>query len=364
MERYTQFLERMASISPGVHLHIAGKLWQQQIDEDEATPDALTVECFSVMIDEAFELGLEFDCTRADLCASYYDLDKTLLFFEVVFPTPLYRSIAEDDGFRLWLTTTVCDGAGDPDQGTAMNLLTYLAYEHPRASRPLIAADAGEDSAAADHLDVGAPVFEATYQLLHDKLRSTPVFDAYVASILAVHAGPIEVPIDPDEQAAYLELAAWRIGRLRGAADHLLRAMPEQGAALEPQYARIETYKVIATAADDLARNTWAYVTNARRTTDVITPQEQALLARFNQEQNAQAPLFEAYFRLRGEPLTRTDCASIILGCYDETITKDAFIAATTAAFDRLKDLLPPADPRLHVFIQTACLTLAGKFDA
>ena len=60
MDQHTILLERMASISPGVRVHLGGENWLQHIDADEITPRLLVLECFSVMIDEVYELGIEF----------------------------------------------------------------------------------------------------------------------------------------------------------------------------------------------------------------------------------------------------------------------------------------------------------------
>ena len=204
MDQCKALLEKMASISPGVRIHLGGEQWQLQIDADEITPQTLVVECASVMIDEAFEIGIEFYCTRSELCDNFYHLDKLLLLFEVIFPTPLYRSITEDAGFKRWLVATVRDAAGDPDYTTIINILHYLTEDHPTAQN----------------------TFLDTYTFLHDKMRSTPVFDAYVMSILETDNTPFEAPVDVDVVTQYLNHIRSNVSRLLRAIDLLHRREP------------------------------------------------------------------------------------------------------------------------------------------
>jgi len=361
MEQNAQFLERMASISPGVHLHLSGELWKQHIDEDEHTLHDLVLECFSMMIDEAFELGVEFFCSRGELCDTGYHLDRTLLLFEIIFPMPLYRSITEDDGFRTWLTSTVCDGAGDPEQTNIMNLLEYLAFTYRIVRHTYIPPENEDISSDPDLPEPEISIFQDTYQLLHDKIRSTPVFDEYVTSVLSVNTTPFQCPIDPDEQKDYLDHVNTRITRLLEAVDHLDRTIPTIHDMIELQYQRIEIYRRVSIASDTLSNNTWAFM-HVYKPLVPPTPFEQAMIARFIFEQNAQVPLFEVYFRIQENPLTRSDCVSLILGCYDESSTKDVFVTSTASTFYKIRHLMPQADQTLHVFIQNVCLNLAGTF--
>ena len=125
-------LDRMATISPGVKLHISGHLWKENVDEDDLTPTILINECFAIVIQEAYELGIEFYCTLADLCESFYTMDKVLLLLEVVFPTPLYRSLVEDSGFKKFIFA-VADGTGD-DESSIITILEYLAIYNAETS--------------------------------------------------------------------------------------------------------------------------------------------------------------------------------------------------------------------------------------
>ena len=118
-----------------------------------------------------------------------------------MYPTPLYRSITEDDGFKRWLISTIKDGAGDPNDTTIMNLLNYLAFDHP----------------------VSGDVFLDTFNFLHDKIKSTQVFDAYILSILSVDNTPFDVPVDTLSVSEYLTHVQDNITRMLRAIDTLNR---------------------------------------------------------------------------------------------------------------------------------------------
>lgn len=339
MDQHTILLERMASISPGVRVHLGGENWLQHIDADEITPRLLVLECFSVMIDEVYELGIEFYCTREDLCDNLYDLDKTLLLFEVVYPTPLYRSITEDDGFKRWLISTIKDGAGDPNDTTIMNLLNYLAFDHP----------------------VSGDVFLGTFNFLHDKIKSTQVFDAYILSILNVDNTPFDVPVDTLSVSEYLTHVQDNITRMLRAIDTLNRKFPSVQNTIQLQYNRVDIYKRNAISTDTLQNNVWMY--QIQKQTDVPeTPMMQVLIVKFTKEFEGITPFYEDYFKLLNQEMTRDDIVSLVVGCFERTVTKDAFTSLVDSATQRLSSLMSKTDAGLHVFIQSVCLCLVQEF--
>lgn len=333
MDLYKQLLERMASISPAVRVHLGGNQWRIHIDEDEVTPMILVSECLSMMVDEVFELGVEFFCAREELCENLYHLDKTLLLFEVIYPTPLYRSITEDDSFKRWLSSIVYDGAGDQDYTTITNILQYLAMEHPHAQ----------------------DTFYDTYVFLQDKIRSTPVFDIYVKSILGADNTPMSTPVDPQVVVPYLNSIQEKFSKLLRATDVLSRSIPSAPI----QYTRLHIFKNNAIKPDTVENNIWVYQT-LQQTTIPYTPAEQVLLVRIIREFESTTPLFEEYFKLIGSPITQDDIISIVLGCFIKTTTKKAFAASVDSTFQRLDKLLPGL--QVQVLIQTVCLTLIKEF--
>lgn len=341
MTLHASLLERMASVSPGVRAHLGGELWQQQISEDEISSQTLVLECFSVLIDESYEIGLEFFCARSDLCDNMYHLDLTLLLFEAVYPTPLYRSISETEGFKLWITATVQDGGGDPDNTTIQNILEYLALDYPDVNN----------------------TFYDTYVFLHDKLTSTPVFDAYVLSILATDTIPFEAPVDSEMLQSYLDYVQKHTSWLLKAVDYTYANSSYTGlhADIQLQYNRLSIYKNNATTADTLANYAWMFQ-QQQSPTESINPVEQALVIRFTREFESNTPLYEEYFRLRGTYLSQADILSLMLGCMKEDSTKESFTANVDATFQRLKDLLTTDDTSLQLFITGRCLELAREF--
>ena len=334
MDLHNTLLERMASISSEVRNHLGSKSWLLQIDEDEINPQTLVLDCMSLMIDEIYDFGVEFYCTREELCENLYILDKVLLLFEVIYPTPLYRSFTEDTGFKRWLISTVIDGAGDPNNTTILNLLNYLA---------------NENEATID-------LFTDTYNFLHDKVLSTPIFDIYIANILTTDNTPYEPIVDKEEITEYLGYVQTTITKLLHAIDILNSINPDS----EIQYTNIGIYKNNKTILDKLPINTWIYQTN--KSTNTLTPIEQSLLVRYTREFKSITPIYEDYYRVRSLPLTRNDVISIIIGCFEQTTTRDAFTSLVDTSFQRLTDLLPATDTGLHVFIQTVTLTLVKEF--
>ena len=339
MNQNTRLLERMASISPGVRAHLGGEIWQEHLDEDEVTPETLVLECFSLMIDESYELGLEFYCSRADLCDNFYHLDRTLLLFEVVYPTPLYHNIIEDEGFKRWILATVRDGGGDPDNSTIIDLLQYLAIDHPKAG----------------------DTFYDTYTFLHDKLLSTPVFDIYVMSILETDITQLDVPTDPETLSSYLTHIKTMVDKQLRAIDYLKNTIPTLQININVQYNRLDMYKANTTTADALAKYVWVYQMQ-QRTEIMPTPIEQALIARFTLEFESTTPFYENYFQQRNQPLTQDDQVSLILGCFLLTTTKEAFVFQVDATFARLSNLIAVNNVSNQVFISTICFKLTQEF--
>lgn len=336
---YKFLLERMASISPGVRAHLGGEHWQLQIDSDEIDSQTLTHECFSLMIDEVFELGIEFYCVREDLCDSLYHIDKTLLLFEVIYPTPLYRSIIEDDGFKRWLVATVRDGAGDPDDTTIMNILNYLSNDHPGAQE----------------------IFTDTYDFLHDKILSTPVFDTYILNILETDNTSFDVPIDHDAFVHYIDNLKQNVERLIKAIDLINHLDSDLNQSI--QYNRLSIYKTNAIDYNTLAQNVWMYK-KSRQTDIPLTQKEQLLLIKFTYEFEGITPFYDVYYRLHAQQLSRNEVVSIIFGCLLKTESKDVFVNDVDTTIQRLIDLIDKTDINLRVFIQKVCLKLVREFYA
>lgn len=339
MDTQKTLLERMASISPGVRAHLGGEIWQIHIEEDEISTDRLVQECFSILIDEAYELGLEFFCQRADLCDTLYHVDLTMLFFEVVFPTPLYRNLCEDDGFKRWIIATSVDGAGKPGEQTAPQLLFFLAYYHPTAGQ----------------------IFEPCYEFLQDKLRSTPVFDTYLAAILSTDILRVDVPTDPTVLERYLTHVKADADQILRAFDRLLAVMPELESSSEVLYNRLRRFKEESTLVDLLADRVWA-ADMIVRVTPPPTPAEQALTERITRQFFTSLPFFEEYFSLLGIPLTQADIACLVVGCLARAPTKASFLTEATSIFQRVGKLLPLNDPATRTFIAAVCFNLAQEF--
>ena len=338
MDIYQNLLERMASISPGVRLHLEGEHWQVHIDADDVTPKLLVNECISLMIDEVFELGLEFFCTRDSLCDSLYHVDKLLLFFEVIYPTPLYRSINEDGQFKSWLISLVRDGAGDTDYTTAMNLLHYLSVDHPSTG----------------------DTFQDTYVFLQDKLVSTQTFDTYVQSIIDADNAQFEAPVDHQQVCEYLDHITKNIATLLRVIDFLSNSNPDPSLNIKDQYFRLQEYKTNATRVEGLHNNVWVY--HQTKKSDVKPfPIEQAYIERFTIEFESVTPLFERYFRFKGQQLLKEDIFSILLGLITISPTKEVFMSSVDLTFQRLSDITPKSDSTLHVFIQTLCFNISKE---
>jgi hypothetical protein len=339
MNQHGILLERMASISPGVRSHLGGEFWQQQIPEDEIDSNSLVIECFSVMVDEAYEMGLEFFCLRGDLCDTTYHLDLTLLLFETVYPTPLYRNISENMAFKNWIVATIRDGGGNPDNTSVIELLEFIALDYP------------------DENDT----FYDTYVFLQDKLKSTPVFDLYVLSILETDVIPFSAPIDVEMLSAYLASVKKYVERYLKTIDVLHSKVPELHDQIQLQYNRVALYKQNVTAETNLDNYTWAFHLH-QNPTESLTLIEQALLARFTTEFEAAVPFYEEYFKLCNQTLTRGDAVSLIIGCLMSNTTRETFAQAVDAVFTRLTILLPKEDTTIRVFITQICLTLSQEF--
>jgi hypothetical protein len=336
MDNHHLLLARMASISPGARLHLEGKLFLEHIDADEIDSQQLVNEVFTVIIDEAYELGIEFHCTLSDLCESFYDLDTVLLLFEVVFPTPLYRSITEDAGFKTVISALVLDGAGDPHETTVMAILTYLAR---------------------DHRDTQA-IFTDTHRFLEDKMTSTPVFDTYVRSILDADNTPFDAPVDVATVTAYIAHIADKVFRLLKAIDVVRLKRRADASGFQIHYNRLDIYKVNATDAAAAPRYAWVYQI---RQSPMITPVEQALTVSIVTDFKSTTPFFEEYFTIRQAPLLIEDVISLVLGCFAESFTKESFTSDVDAVFQRLTKETPLSHD-LHLVMQKTVLVLIEEF--
>lgn len=335
MELFTSLLDRMATISPGVRNHIGGEFWQIHIDPDEIDLPSLVLECFSLMIDEVYDIGIEFYCTRADLCDSFYHLDKTLRLFEIIYPTPLYKRITEDDGFKRWTIAVVRDGAGDTDHTSVIDFLHYFVFDQPDAN------DVSYD----------------TLVFLEDKVSSNPVFDFYIQAIIDTDNTPYEPVVDPSEIEAYLNHVQNESARLLRAIDSL---RPIITTTLQLQYSRFDIYR--ANATESSAIKNYIFVYQMSKTGEDPTPREQDFVARFTKEFDSITPFYEEYFRIQGKVLTRDDVVSLILGCFDITESRDSFTNKSDTVFHHLSDLLPQSDPMIRSFISKVCLHLIQEF--
>lgn len=331
-----ELLERMASISPGVRLHIEGRQWLVNIDEDEITHQMLVNECFAIMINEAYELGIEFFCTLGDLCESFYVIDKTLLLFEVVFPTPLYRSITESDPFKTMISTIVVDGVSYHDESSICTLLERLAIY-------------SDDSMASVFLD--------TYTFLQDKIKSTPVFDHYVKSILDVDNTPFSPEADVDTIKNYLNYVQLTFTKLLKAADILNNKMKSKSSVVNI-YEKINDFKIKASEKDTLDRFSWAYEPK-----DMVgQPTIQVLVEKYKTQFQASVPFYEDYFILRKLPVSNEDIPTLILGAYIETKTKEAFLSKVTDIFKRLVANDKIITDEMNFIIQNINIVLVQEF--
>lgn len=308
-------LERMASISPGVLLHITGQLWQLNIDEDDINQKILVNECFAVMIKEAYDLGIEFYCTLDELCESYYAIDKGLLLFESIFPTPLYRNITESPSFKTVLESIVLNGAEIAGESSVMTLLEHLAlYNEPTQS-----------------------VFADTYAFLQDKMQSTAMFDQYAASILSVANTPRAIEIDPDFVQAYLQLVQMSYSHLLKIADFLNHASINglDNFNFDSVYDAIDDYKTIAIEADTLEEYSWAQT--AKQESDPL-PVTQALIEKYRVQFASSIPFYDEFFIARKiTTLTTTDLITLVMGAFLSAQTHEAFSSAVQTSFALLK---------------------------
>jgi len=358
MDDHNTLLERMASISPGVRLHLEGKLWLQHIDEDEVDSQQLVNECFSVIVSEAYEIGIEFHCTLNDLCESFYHLDQVLLLFEVVFPTPLYRNITEDASFKTFLTTVVVDGVSNEGESSIMTILHYLAYDHPSLT---------------DEEETTQNIFQDSCLFLEDKLRSTPAFDTYVKSILDVDNTPFDVPVDVETLGQYITHVNSRVARLLKAIDTIKTNTIIDVSLIAMQYNRVIIYRNNAIEPTAMPRYAWAYQLTQ---SPIQTSTEQALLIKINQEFDSITPFYEEYFRIQipsrwispdsthigmTDFLTQ-DVISLILGCFDESTTLEAFTSAVDAVFHRFITRGMIMSNEMYALVHRITMSLTQEF--
>lgn len=310
-------LDRMASISPGVHLHISGHMWKVNIDEDDLTQQMLVNECFAIMIREAYELGIEFFCTIQDLCESFVTIDHTLLLFEVLFPTPLYRSINESDAFKMMISAICLDGSSMADETSAVSVLEYLGLYN-------------EDTTA---------VFEASFNFLQDKMKSNAMFEQYVASILAVSNTPMAVEVNPDIIAVYLQSVQTIYTELLRITDTLIhQAPPSLIEVLDTVsvYDSIEEYKTVAIEESTLEEYSWMHAAIQEQEPLPVT---QALIEKYRSRFASAVPFHSEYFVLRKiTELTNCDLVTLVLGSLlISGASNEAFVASVQTEFQTLK---------------------------
>lgn len=329
-------LQRMASISPGALLHLTGRTWLENIDEDNITHQMLVNECFAVMIGEAYELGIEFYCTLSDLCESLYTIDKTLLLFEVVFPTPLYRSITEDESFKKLLSSIVLDSMEIEGETSIQTLLEQLGVFQEKTTS----------------------IFKDTYLFLHDKMKSTPVFDAYVRSTFDIDNTPMTAEINNQEIAEYLNSVQTTFQKLLKAADLLYsKGIPREN--FVTIYDSINEYKTKAIDPITLDDYTWMH---HNKNIDTPTPMTQLLLEKFRIQFTASVPLYEEYYILRDNPVLITDVPSLLLGIYITTCTKDNFLSTVTDTFNKLQANGKTISNDMLILIQNISLILVREY--
>ncbi|CAK9254151.1 unnamed protein product [Sphagnum jensenii] len=332
----------MASISPGVRFHIESETWKQHIDEDEVTIEALVNECATIIIDELYELGVEFFCTRNDLCDGYYHIDKLLLFCEVIFPTPLYRTITEDEAFRRYLVSTVVEGAGDPEISTAMDILAHLTFQHQQA----------ED------------IFLDTYLFLNDTMKSTPVFDRYIISVLNTDNTPFTADIDKNEIDSYLDRFKAATSRLRNAIDEIRLSFDQAKDVVDIQYDRLEQYISNKTDPEALLKYIWVDTMHAveQQSSGQLTPIEQTLMLRYEMEFQSITPFYETYYRLQDSRPNKADALSLVLGAYDTTTTREDFTHQVDTIFQRMAGFQYILDTDIHMFVMSVTMFLVQEF--
>ena len=329
-------LERMASISPSARLQITGHLWRVNIDSDEITQQLLMENCFASVITEAYELGIEFFCTLADLCQSTYVLDKVLLLFEVVFPSPLYKSIVEDDGFRRFITAVNEGGSSYAGESSILSILEYLALYNEATQE----------------------IFYDTYVFLQDKIHSTPIFDEYVSSILMVDNTPVTVPADDAAIEKYTRLMQTQFDQLLSGADALFRNLPNKGN-MVAVYDAIHNYKITTTAQDTLLEFSWAHTVDGD---ELTIPMAQVLKTKYMMLFRATTPFSEEYFLARNLPILPEHLYTLVLGTYLGSETKDAFFANVKNTFDRLTTAGRVFDDDTKLFIQKLIVAMTQEY--
>ena len=309
-------LQRMASISPGVRLHITGRMWIVNIDPDEITEKLLVNECFALMINEAFELGIEFYCTLGDLAESYVTIDQTLVLFELLYPTPLYRSITESDSFKNMISSVTIEGAEISGESSVITILEYLAVYN----------------------DDSSSTFSDTYSFLKDKMKSTQIFDQYVNSILEVANTPMAVQIDQNVIITYLQHIQSTYSKLLKLADHyfyIQSPLSTFSIDRDSVYDSIEEYKTTAIESDNLNQYSWAF--NARDDKNP-TPVIQALIEKYRIQFCQSIPFYDEYFISRKvTEVTNVDIFTLILGVCIDTETTDAFVSKVQDSFKVLQ---------------------------
>lgn len=307
-------LERMASISPGARIQITGKRYQLNIDEDQITQQLLMLQCFSEVVSEAYELGIEFYCTLGDLCQSGYTVDKVLLLFEVIFPSSLYKSITEDEDFKQFLSSVVYNGASYNNESSILTILEYLAIYNEKTK----------------------DIFYDTYVFLQDKMVSTPVFDIYVQSIFEASNTKIDIPQNNETTNSYLDLINRNTNKLLKAADLLFSILKIEDQK-DSVYNLIQNYKIVNINADTLTTYSWVFGPNKEE--ELKIPMAQVLQDKYLTQFRASTPFDEDYFILRKEPVLPQHLYTLVLGKYLVSETRDEFYNSSALCFSRLADI-------------------------
>ncbi len=338
-DTHTTLLERMATISPGVRQHITGELWQLNIDQDEITTPTLVNECFSILIGEAYELGLEFYAELAELCDSLYHLDMVVLLCEVIFPTPFYISLTEDPGFKRWVQATFIDAATTEEGDSAIGaLLYYLAVENPKT----------------------AELFTETYQFLQDKLTSTPSFLSYVERMLEVDNLQFNAIVDPATITSYLTHSQTVASKLLQAVDRWRQAGQLTDTVLKACYNSIDVYRSVASAPDTLTNYVWLY--EQTQQAQSLDDTQQVIIVKLTREFESALPFTLAYYTAHAQPIDATATVLLLLGCLVDATTPQTLNLLVTQLQQQLQPLGITALGELRY--QRLLLTLLGVFSA
>lgn len=314
---HTDLIMAMGSISSSVRNYLDKANWLVNIGTDEVDEKVVTNECFALVIQDLYEIGVEFHCAIGDLCDSLYHMSKVIDIAQIVLPSQLYINFSKNEYFKNAVKNIVDNG--DPTGDSLIANVLISIFDDNTYPENTVFNEA--HTAFMDRIG-------SAFIFVHDKITSTNTFEEYVKYMLSINEQDIVKDIDSDATSEYLSYIADQLNIYIKLGNILLRDYEDW--VFEQYLCRVTYLKGYMSDPTSLCNYVWLHKNHLRKDLSAL---ETTLVVKYTDMLEHSSPFYMPYYESRpqdGIPqhqYSDTEITCVIVEAIKSTASKGLLIS-------------------------------------